>query len=142
MKIGYLLCGENILLDARSNSYSIFNILEMLNSVTFPFMINKIEILALFEKEENEPDAVTVEFIINNNGEEISKDEIEIEFSEKSRTRTLFSINGLPINNPGVLEIIIKYQNNELGRYKIEINKIGKPEIKVKFESSGSGVSQ
>lgn len=141
MKIGYLLCGENILLDARSNSYSIFNILEMLNSVTFPFMINKIEILALFEKEENEPDEVTAEFIINNNGEEISKDEVEIEFSEKSRARTLFSINGLPINNPGILEIIIKYQNNELGRYKIEINKIGKPEIKVESESSGSGIS-
>ncbi len=131
MKIGYIFCGENIIHDVRSDNYSIFNILEKQNSVTFPFMINKIEILALFEKEENEPDKVTVEFIINNNDDEISKDEMEIEFSEKSRTRTLFSINSIPVNNPGFLEIIIKYQNSELGRYKIEINKIGKPEIKV-----------
>ncbi len=131
MKIGYIFCGENIIHDVRSDNYSIFNILEKQNSVTFPFMINKIEILALFEKEENEPDKVTVEFIINNNDDEISKDEMEIEFSEKSKTRTLFSINSIPVNNPGFLEIIIKYQNSELGRYKIEINKIGKPEIKV-----------
>ncbi|MCP4177510.1 MAG: hypothetical protein GY756_07070 [bacterium] len=79
----------------------------MLNSVTFPFIINRIEILALFEKEKNEPDEITVEFIINNNDEEISKDEMEIEFSEKSKTRTLFSINSLPVNNPGFLELII-----------------------------------
>ncbi len=72
-----------------------------------------------------------VEFIISNNDDEISRDEMEIEFSEKTRTRTLFSINGLLINNPGFLEIIIKYQDNELARYKIEINKIGKPEIKI-----------
>ncbi len=131
MKIGYLLCAENVLLDIRTNNYSIFNVTEMLKSVTFPFLINKIEILALFEKDEDELDKATIKLIITNNGEEISKDETEIEFSEKSRTRMLFSIEGLPINNPGFLEIIFNCQDTELGRYKIEINKIGKPDIKV-----------
>jgi hypothetical protein len=56
MKLGYFLCAEYVVLDYRTNNYSVFNILETVNSKTFPFLIPRMEILSFFDKEDNDPD--------------------------------------------------------------------------------------
>jgi hypothetical protein len=129
MKLGYFLCAEYIVLDSRTNNYSAFNILDRINSKTFPLLIPRLEILALFDKENHDPEHLKVDFMLNDNEEEISKDSINISFLGKDRSRTLFSIDSLAIKSPGFLKILIVCQNHELGAYKIAINQIGKPQI-------------
>ena len=114
-----ILCAENIIRDSETDLFSVFNILEVIRGVGFPLFINRLDILAFFEREADDSAQYDITFVISLGETEILQKQMAIDFEDKFRNRATFRIRGLVIPNPGILKVNTKFQEQILGDYRI-----------------------
>lgn len=122
MKVNMLLCAEGVIRDVETNTISVFSILESLNARSFPIAIQRLAILYILERDETEPETVTLQIKLSNNDEQLTENTVESPFSGLLRNRTIINLNGLVITNPGKLIISLVYGEDELASYTIAVN--------------------
>ncbi len=134
MKLTLILGAQGVILDNYSNNFSAFNIIEEIASPSFPFLSPPVEWLLVFERDAQDGQTLTVTLSTELNGEPIHEADRELGFGNKSRLRLRMAMLGMPLSNPGKLELVVKHGDKILGSYVIQINSIGK----VKTESDVS----
>ncbi len=108
MKFNSLILCEACLIDSRSNSLSFINIIEEMNFHSLPAMITKAAIIAQIEKESLDEDVTsTVNLDIYLNNVNILKQPLKVDFKGKTKTRVILEFQGLPIQEPGLLKIML-----------------------------------
>ena len=128
MKSILTFIAEGIVIDAKSNNVSAFNILEVISSVGFPLFIQKIFFFNLLEKGDNETEEITL--LVKNNEEELFRQRTTIKFNKNIRHRNIMEIAGLAIPSPGILSFEIHHKDEIIGTYSIEVKKMGPPKVK------------
>jgi hypothetical protein len=128
-----LLCAEGVSIDKRSNNATIFNIIEQLNFKHLPVVYPKMMIFSLFERDDGDPETWDGKLSICIGGIEVANTTLNINFQGKKRTRNILTFGGLPITQPGEMEISIyakgKKTMKELS-YSIEVTVPTEPEVK------------
>ncbi len=122
-KLKLLLCADTVIRDAQTNNISIINLYEDLSPEAFPSLLPHFMVLVLFEREIIDPNILSFELQVVLNQQEIFKTKIDATFQDKIRTRNIIFFNGFPLNTHGLLEIIVKDEENIYGNYQIIINK-------------------
>ncbi len=119
------VCAESIVRDAATNHVSVFNIIEEINTPTFPVAIQKLSSLFYLVKDEEDASVneLSIRFIIN--GEEINRFPIHSDFQNKLKTRVIVNLQGLVIPGPGRLHAILFLKDEEIGLWDIQINHTG-----------------
>jgi hypothetical protein len=102
-----LLCAEGVSIDKQSNNATIFNIIEQLNLKHLPVVFPKMVIFSVFERDDGDPETWDGEFSICIDGSEAARDALPINFQGQKVTRTILTVAGLPITQPGKMEISI-----------------------------------
>lgn len=125
-----LLCAEGIVIDQRSNNVSAFEILEQLNPPSLPIVHPKMVVLSVLERDEGDPDKVPVTIRFSIAGSEIVNQIITHNFHDKKRSRNMFTVGGLPISQPGILEISMYRDDKKLMSYRVEVTAPKKATIK------------
>lgn len=131
LSVQLMLCAMGVVVDQNTNNVSIFNILESLSSPGFPLFVQKIDLLCVLERDAKDKNKVELELRINNNkAVELFKGPLKVDFQDKFRNRSIVNLNGMAIPNPGKLNFVLYHDNKELAAYSVEINQIGKVEVK------------
>ncbi len=136
-----LLCAEGVVIDQRSNNASAFEILEQLNPVSLPIVFPKLVVLSVFERDEGDPDKFPANIRVTLGESEILNQEVRHDFQGKKRTRHTFSIGGLPITQPGILEVSVQWGEAQVMSYTVEVTAPTKAKVKKPYTTTGQGRS-
>ncbi|MFC1994954.1 DUF6941 family protein [Chloroflexota bacterium] len=131
VKVKLLFCAEAAVVDKISNNLSAFNIWEQLNFRSLPVAIPRMVIVSLLEKENGDSDEWHGEIRIRIAGSEIMNHPIEHNFKGVPRSRNIFTIGGVPITQPGKMDICLCQDGNEIQSYTIDISVPEKPVVEV-----------
>jgi hypothetical protein len=116
-----LLCAEGVVVDQRTNNTSAFNILEQLNFQSLPVVFPKMVILSVLERDKGDPEKWKGRLRIDLAGSVILDRPVEHNFQGKTRSRNMITIGGLPITQPGIMEISLVKGDEKIMLYTIEI---------------------
>lgn len=125
-----LLCAEGVVVDQRSNNASAFNILEQLNFDSLPVVFPKMVILSLLERDEGDPNKWNGEIRITLAGSDIVKQPLKLDFAGLHRVRNTLTLGGLPITQPGTMEICLYEKGKKVLSYTIQVLGPKKPSVK------------
>jgi len=132
-----LLCAEGVSIDVRSNNVTIFNIIEQINLRYLPAVFPKMVIYGAFERDDGDPETFDGELHIRLEGIEVAGAPVPVEFQGKKATRSIITLGGLPIMQPGKMEISIYEKGKEIKvlSYSIEVTVPKKPEVEQSAQS-------
>ena len=117
-----MLCAEGVVRDAETNNVSVFNILEQISSQTFPMLVQKVAVLNILSKDNEDKDEFELFLRFVCNQDELMKKPFRVMFGNKQRTRSVFQINGLVIPEPGKFEFqLLDKEDNVISRYDIHV---------------------
>ena len=102
-----LLCAEGVSIDKQSNNATVFNIIEQLNVKHLPVVFPRMVIFSVYERDDRDPESWDGEFSICLNGSEAAHGPLPIRFQGSKVTRNILTVGGLPITQPGRMEILI-----------------------------------
>jgi hypothetical protein len=117
------VCSESIVRDAETNNLSIFNMLEELTSIEFPFVLPRFATLFYLERDEQDPNVIDATITLSLNTTLIGQAVGKGDFEEKSRTRIILAVQGLVIPEPGVLTATVSVDGQELSSWSIIVQK-------------------
>ena len=110
MKVEKILCGENVIRDIESGQITIYNLLDDITAISYPFLIPKFSIYFFCEREDVEDATQSVNLKIFNNESQLFHDKIQINFKDKIRNRAVVKFGGLAIPASGFL--IVRISNS------------------------------
>ena len=117
-----LFCAEGVVVDQMTNNASAFNILEQLNFLSLPVVFPRMFILNLLERSKEDPKNWKGRLRIDLAGSVILDQPLEHKFEDQLRSRHITTLGGLPITQPGIMEISLVDENDEkIISYTIEI---------------------
>jgi hypothetical protein len=129
MRVRLFTACETSILDQRSNGLSLITIIDEMSSPSFPFIIPRLAIVTLFERnmdEQEKPHGLTVSAHLGD--QELFSLGLEIDFQGKPRLRALADVGGLVIMAPGMLHLVLNHTSGtSLAEWDITIAKIGGP---------------
>ncbi len=116
-----LLCAEGVVVDQRTNNASAFNILEQLNFKSLPVVFPKMVILSILEREKGDLEKWKGRLRIDIAGSIIIDQPLEHNFKGLHRSRNMLILGGLPITQPGTMEISLVKNDKKIISYTIEV---------------------
>jgi len=133
-----LLCAEGVSVDQRSNNATMFNVIDQLNFRHLPVVFPKMVIYSVFERDNGDPETWDLELLICIEGSEVVHELVPIKFLGKKRVRNTLTLGGLPITQPGKMEISIYEKgkrNRKLLSYSIDVVVPTKPIVEQSGQS-------
>jgi hypothetical protein len=118
-------CAESVIIDQRSNSVSIINVIEGIQVPAFPVFIPKIHVISLLERENEEPIKCDFQVLVKNNNQILIDMKTEINFLNKMKSRHLVEVAGIAIPAPGEVTFFLNYKGKEICSYSIQVLQIG-----------------
>lgn len=125
-----LLCAEGVVVDQKSNNVSAFNILQQLNFNTLPVAFPKMVILSVLERDAGDSDKWNGEIRISLASSDILNQPLKHDFHGLPRSRSMMTIGGLPITQPGTMEVCLCEKGKKIISYTIEVKVPKKPIVK------------
>lgn len=126
MRIALFTFSEGTAIDAEHRGYSIFNIIVDIVPAALPLFIPKAVLSLIVKRTKNEPDVVEGKLSVFNNDDPIQEDiDVKIDFDGRLVKILRLTLNGLPVQAPGVLAF--KYQSEEINE-TLEVI-VGKPPV-------------
>lgn len=131
INVNIVAVSESIAVDARTNNVSLFNLLEQINVASFPAVLPKVVLFALFQREdgsrgENFESRVQVKL----NEELLAEGPFVARFGKNTRFRGFGEFNSLVISRPGVLEFAVVLEGKKLGGWSISVESLSPTSLK------------
>lgn len=130
IKSKLLFCAEGVTVDRQSNNVSAFNIIEQLNFQNLPVVWPKMVVLSLIERDEGDKGDWNGGIRIILADKEIADQKIVLPYKGTRRSRYIMTVGGLPITQPGKLEITLYSGEDNLMSYIIDVVVPEAPTIK------------
>lgn len=116
------LCADNAVVDKLTNLTSAFGIYEEITPESVPLFIPRLVVLAILEREPGDEQQHECTLNISMGEQTIFSRTVPVDFEEKLRNRTVFTMMGMPIQSIGLLHISLTCGETQLGQYEIKIN--------------------
>ncbi len=112
---------ENVVQDIRTNTMSIFSVVEEINAQGLPLFVPKITFLVLWEKDLTDPAQYDAEFSVNLNEQNLHNAPIHLDFRDVQKHRSVVAMEGLVIPQPGQLIFRIRIQDGPEATCRITV---------------------
>jgi hypothetical protein len=115
-------------IDQQTNALSVFNMMQVLDSATFPFQFPGFTIASIFTRdllEAEHPEGVRLKMYLQ--GKQIADFELVIQFQGRTYLRHLVNVRGLAFEEPGELRVSVFHNDREIGYWPILIRKTEAP---------------
>ena len=129
INVKLLLCADNVIVDQLTNLASAFNILEEITPEGLPFAYPRFVVLSIIERESSDPAQLEGTLQIKIEEDIIIDQTVVIDFQDKLRIHSVFSMFGMPVPRFGILQALLLCENRELGRYEIKVNEPRKTKV-------------
>ena len=125
------VCSESATIDVRTNTLSVFHIMEEVNAANFPFLLQKFSVVVVLSRTEDEPQNPDFRVRIRLGDQELFDGPVAIGFQHHLRARAIADFFGLVIVAPGDLGVEARDATQTLGRWTTRINRVGQPGVNV-----------
>lgn len=105
VKTQYALCAKRIILDSQENSLSAIDIIEEINSSSFPVILPRLSVIWTLQKDDEDAQIHNGSIEFSRNGKQLQVFPVEINFQSTNRTRCVVVIGGMPIDQPGDINV-------------------------------------
>lgn len=129
MKCHFALVADHIVVDERTNRVSVFNILEQIQSSTFPMVIPQTTIFFYLERQPDEPSTIEATVVISLNETELTRSPIALQFEDAVRHRATVQLRGLLVPRPGNLTIAMVEGTAMVGSWTILVEAPEQPSV-------------
>lgn len=129
LRVNYFLCAESSALDQRRNTLSAFHILDNLSVPLFPFVIQRISILASSVRTNDEPSLIQARLSVTLGTSRIFEGAVALNFAQRLMMRTIIEIGGLLINQPGQLKFSLLRGAEEISSYSVPVESMEGPTV-------------
>ena len=99
---------ESVVQDVQTNTISIFVIIEDLNTQGFPLFIPKMTFFVSWERDLTDLSQYNAEFSVTLNEQRLHTAPVNIDFRNALRHRSIVTVGGLVIPQPGQLTFSLK----------------------------------
>lgn len=127
MRCVLIAATELCVIDARTNNLSLINLLQDINSPTFPVVLPKLALAVILDRQENEQQQITTSIRMAIEETQLFDVPFQIDFQGRLRVRAVADMQGVLLPRPGVLKASLHYENAELGAWTLSVNQIGTP---------------
>ena len=134
-RLKLLLCADGVIVDRLSNTASVFTILEELTPQELPSVLPRLVVLAIVERDEDDPEKRDFWLTLRLNDESIFEQEMKLDFQGKRRVRQMVHLGGVTIDKPGTLTTSLRLSDEEGGEWCITVNPPKKPVVKKQTEA-------
>ena len=117
-----MLCADNVIVDQLTNLASAFNILEEITPEGLSFTYPRFVVLCILEREISDPGKFECTMLIKIAEEILIEQKVTIDFQDKLRTHSIFTMFGMPVPKFGILRALLLCEERELGHYDIIVN--------------------
>ena len=144
IKSKLLLMAEGVTTDIASKKNSVFNIIDNFKVNGFPFLMQKVDILAITEREESDDNIQDLKVRIKIEDEQLAEFSGKIEYKDKFTNKLTVNILGLAVPSPGIIEtqlVLIPSDGSAemiLDTYVINVENIGKVETTATENEQGA----
>lgn len=115
-----MICADRIIRDATTNNISVINIIENIAPEGLPLFIQRFMIFALLDRnKEEDPSQIKCTVRIRISGNKLLERNLNVDFQDKERNRTIIDIGGLVIPTIGTLEASLLLQRRVLNKYTL-----------------------
>jgi hypothetical protein len=115
------LVAQGVVRDADTNNVSIFSIMEGILAQGFPFFIQHIVFLVMWDRDAEDIAHVPVRFAIMLDGEQLHEQSLDIDFQDKLKSRMTVNIQGLVVPKPGKLTFLASPSTGTSATYTIDV---------------------
>lgn len=132
MEVTLFICANGLSVDQRSNTLSIFNILEEINAPSFPMVVPYMVLVGMLSRGPDEPNTVNdLVLSMDVDGDRFFQGALNAaDFQQKLNSRLVIDMQGVVVPKAGMMRVVMSQQEKPLGLWKIRVNNIG-PTIKV-----------
>jgi hypothetical protein len=116
-----MLCAEAVIRDGDTNSISVFNILERITPEIIPFIMSKIVVLIVLEREEKDQPKVSAQLTVGMNGIDLLNLPMQLDFQNNKQTRTILTLREVKLSQAGNTELSFYVNNVLVNSYSIQI---------------------
>lgn len=136
MNVSFLACSEGAAIDQRTQNISLFNIIDRIQSVTFPFVIPRLFIAMTFmkEAEDSDQELITVRAALGDS--DLLQASLRPMFSGRQKARFMSEMPSIIIPSPGDLVISVLQKDRELATWTIEIGKLEPADDQLQLENA------
>lgn len=122
MRLLLLACADTSVVDQTTNRASLFNLLEEVITPTFPIGIYSIAVFTLWEREPAEPDT-HAELTVRLNERQLMQGQLALNFQQTIRCRSILTLRGLPLSEPGILLFEITLAGQVVGSWRVLVTR-------------------
>ncbi len=115
------ICTKRAIQDSQENMLSLVDVIEEINSPAFPFIIPRLSVVWVLEREANDPPTAAGSIVFFNGTQQLNEFPLEIDFQQSNRTRAIFVIAGVAIQQPGTLRISFRLNGTEQSSYAFPV---------------------
>lgn len=139
IELQYAIAAQRLVRDAQTNTISAFDILEEIQSPTFPLLLQRLDAVAVFERTADDPQRPRATVTVKLDEDTIFSGDMTVDFDKVLRTRSLLSFAGMVIQRPGVLFIEFTVQGENKGRIRMPVQAVAMPAPVALKEGGGPG---
>jgi hypothetical protein len=117
-----MFCAETVVIDAETNTTSVFNIFDEILSETLPFILPRLVVVFILERDVDDENIIDLTLNIVVAEQLIFTQANPFNFQGRSRARGVFTLGGMPISTPGVLTVSLWYKDALLADYSMDVH--------------------
>ena len=129
LKVKYFLCSDSAAIDSRRNTLSIFHIAENMYVPVFPFLMQRISILASIERTLDEPSLMEATITAMQGDSEIFSGPLSVNFVQQLSTRVVVEVGGVVVPQPGRLTFTLRKAGEAIASYDFSVDRLDGPTI-------------
>jgi hypothetical protein len=113
MNVQFAILAQSVSVDRFTNRLSIFNVLDQIASPHFPVFLPELCFVVMLQRTANEPNTFDTVIRISNGEAVIGQANMHVDFQGQLVNRSVSNFQGLPIFNPGEIQVNFNFPNGE-----------------------------
>jgi len=127
------LCSDSASADMRTNTISAFHITEQLMAAAFPVAIPRITVIALVNREQEDPDQIQFQLEAHLGNQQIAAGPFAINFFRQFSARGIGEMVGLVLPGPGTLRFVLRNGDTTMGSWTVSVVQVGQVPVQMHF---------
>lgn len=138
MKARTFLVSDLAVIDKRTNTLSIFNIIGEMTTESFPVVVPRLTVVMVFERKESEEEKPGVVLRIKQSGDKLFEAQVTVDFQGKLATRSILEIRALMVGKAEPLVFQLLRNGKQIATCRVLFLAKPKPVIAEPKRETGS----
>jgi len=125
MKAPLFAVAESISVDRFTSKLSIFNLIDEINTTSFPLVLPSVTMFAIIEKNTDEPNETKVKTKVVIGDSTVAESVMPLDFQGGQHMRSIQFISGLAILGPAVLKFSMEHSGITIAVWEVKVSQPG-----------------